>query len=31
MSGGTWDCYPYDKEAEEILEYIEVIESCKIE
>lgn len=27
MSGGTWDCYPYDKEAEEILEYIEVIES----
>ena len=27
MSGGTWDCYPYYKEAEEILEYIEFIES----
>jgi hypothetical protein len=22
MSGGYWDCYPYYKEAEEILEYI---------
>lgn len=27
MSGGTWDCYPYYGEADEIFEYIGVIES----